>query len=361
MKKEYLQSTSIIIVVMSLLMNCTPDKKSGFADVHRTFTVKSFKERKLLNSSKLELGTVLAPLFIFFHDSLLFVVSDGLDENISVYNAAKDYSPLGSFVQRGAGPEEMLSVSRMDFNPDGTFWAQDIVRGQLKKLELVLRTDTVYSITRESISLRWPELNVFFIYPDKVGITTQDINPLSRFYVHDMQGNRKREVGEYPSYEREIPATAMVEVFNGWVSVHPDKTKFLLAYEWTDLVEIYNSEFDLVKRIHGPHIFLPEFELKARGSSTVMRRKADMTKFAYQGLTSSNEVIFLLYANGKTVPKGAGDEDFHFNTIVTMDWDGNPQALYELDHKVISICVDWKRRIIYGLDRIESEIYAVPF
>lgn len=106
---------------------------------------------------------------------------------------------------------------------------------------------------------------------------------------------------------------------------------------------------------------MPQFELKARGDATVMKRKADLSKFAYQGLTSNNEVIFLLYANGKTVPLGAGDEAFHYNTIVTIDWDGNPQTLYELDHKVISICVDWERHIIYGLDRIESEIYAFPF
>jgi len=176
-----------------------------------------------------------------------------------------------------------------------------------------------------------------------------------------MQGNRKKEVGEYPSYERQIPPMAMVEVFNGWVSVHPDKKKFALAYEWTDLIEFYNSEFTLVKRIHGPHIFMPQFELKSRGNAMVMMRKADLTKFAYQGLTSNSDEIFLLYANGKTVAKGAGEEAFHYNTIVTIDWDGNPQALYELDHKVISICVDWKKRIIYGLDRVESEIYAFPF
>lgn len=360
MKKEYLLSTAIFILVMSLLMNCSPDAKSGFADVHRTFTIKSFKDRKSLKSSKLELGTVLAPLFIFFHDSLLFVVADGLDKNVTVYNAAKNHSPLGSLLPRGTEPEEMLSVSRMDFNSDGTFWAHDLVAGRMKEFKLVMDKDTVYAISRKSVSFV-PSMNAFFLYPDKIGSTTQDINPLSRFYVYDIEGNRTEEVGEYPSYEREIPATAMVEVFNGWVSVHPDKTKFLLAYEWTDLLEIYNSDFTLVKRIHGPHLFMPEFELKARGSATVMQRKSDLSKFAYQGLTSNNERIFLLYANGKTVPKGAGDEYFHYNTIVAIDWVGNPQTLYELDHKVISICVDWKRRIIYGLDRIESEIYAFSF
>jgi len=133
----HLLSAVILIVEFSFLASCTTDTKSGFADVDRTFTINSFKDQKLLKSSKLELGTVLAPLFIFFHDSLLFVVADGLDNNITVYNTTKDYSLLGSFVPRGEGPEEMLSLSRMDFNSDGTFWAHDIVRGQLKKLELL--------------------------------------------------------------------------------------------------------------------------------------------------------------------------------------------------------------------------------
>ena len=114
--------------------------------------------------------------------------------------------------------------------------------------------------------------------------------------------------------------------------------------------------------MQGPHIFLPEFELKLRGSHMAMARKFDKTKYAYQGIASNDSTIFLLYDNGETISREENQEAAsHFKTIVAIDWEGNPLSIYQLDHAVISICVDWKNKIIYGLDRLESEVYSFPF
>ncbi|HMR56159.1 MAG TPA: hypothetical protein PLM56_10320 [Cyclobacteriaceae bacterium] len=93
-----------------------------------------------------------------------------------------------------------------------------------------------------------------------------------------------------------------------------------------------------------------------------MKRRFDLTKYAYQAVVCTDSLIFLLYDNGETVSKDDDqDEAGHLSTIVAIDWNGQPLSLYELDHPVISICVDWHKRVIYGLDRIESEVYAFPF
>lgn len=326
------------------------------------FAANSFKNQVLLKGSKLELGTLLAPIQIFFHDTLLFVTTEGLHHNVHVYNQRQDYLYFGSIIPRGDGPDELLSVVRMDFNSDGTFWAHDIITGRLKKYELVLNSDSIYAVAKSSASLKWPVMNAFWVEPGIIGATTQEITPLKRFYLHDSLGNRLAEAGDYPAYEKEIPATALVEIFNGWVSVHPEKTRFVLAYEFTDLIEIFDMEFTLLKRVQGPHNFLPEFELKQRGNSVAMKRKFDLTRYAYQGIVSNDSLVFMLYANGETVSKEADPEEAaHFKVIVAIDWEGNPLYLFNLDHAVISICVDWKRQVVYGLDRIESEIYAFPF
>jgi|GEM_PF-1567529 len=90
-----------------------------------------------------------------------------------------------------------------------------------------------------------------------------------------------------------------------------------------------------------------------------MMRRYDKTKYAYQAVASSDSLIFLLYDNGETISKDEDqDEASQFKTIVVIDWEGRPLSLYQLDHSIISVCVDWHRRVIYGLDRIESEVYA---
>lgn len=335
---------------------------NGFKNVDQKFTLKSFSHHQSLQGSKLNLGTLLAPIEIFFHDSLLFVTADGLDKNVSIFNRSQNFLPVGSIVPRGEGPDELLSVASMTFDADGTFWAHDIVGARMKKFQLVKNMDSIVAVAKGHVSLKWPVLNAFRLKSGVIGTTTHEIDPLRRFYVYDSLGKKKGEIGDYPTYEREIPSTAMVEVFNGRVNVHPAKDKFVLSYEFTDLVEIYDLDFNLIKRVQGPNDFIPEFDLKQRGNSTVMMRRFDKTKFAYQNGVSNDSLIFLLYAKGETVSKEDNQElAAHFTTIIALDWAGTPISIYKLDHPVICICVGWKNRIIYGLNRIESEVYAFPF
>ncbi|HRE68857.1 MAG TPA: BF3164 family lipoprotein [Cyclobacteriaceae bacterium] len=355
------KTTCLIVILTAGLIKCTPEPQSKFQDVNAVFTIESFKEQKKLFGSKIDLGTVLSPVFIFFHDSLLFVTTIGLERNIFIYNSNDNFSSVGSIISRGFGPDELLSVVRMDFNSNGTFWTHDAVSAKLKRFETKRMNDSLYAIAHETVSLNGPTPNAFLL-GNQIGVTTQEVVPLTRFYVYDMDGKRTKETGDYPSYERDIPATAKVEVYNAWAGIHPDRNQFILAYEYTDLLEFYNEDFELTKRIQGPHLFVPEFELKDRGGHQAMKRRFDLTKYAYQTVVCSDSLIFLLYDNGETVSKDDNqDEAGHFSTLVAIDWNGQPLSVYELDHPVISICVDWHKRVIYGLDRIESEVYAFPF
>jgi hypothetical protein len=364
MKKIILLISVYSLIASAItLVGCKGEyKEHGFIEVDHKFTIESFKDHKVLQGSKLDLGTVLAPLRIFHHDSLLFVTAEGVDKIITIYNQHSNFLHIGNIVQRGMGPDELLSVVRMDFNPDGTFWAHDMVTGRLKKFKLEVISDAINAEVIRSISLKWPVMNAFVLESSKVGTTTHEIIPFKRFHVYDSLGNRITEMGDYPNYEREIPPTAAVDVYNAWVSVHPDKSKFVIVHELTDLIEFYNSEFTLIKRVQGPHNFVPQFELIQRGNSMAMVRKFDLTKFAFQGVVSNDSLIFMLYANGETVSREDDPEEAaHFKVIIAVDWEGNPLYVFELSNSVISICVDWHRRTIYGLNRIESEVYAFSY
>jgi hypothetical protein len=356
-----LRVNGVLLSAMLLILLFAGCRKKGFIGVDEKFARNSIQEHRMLQGTKLDLGMLLSPIQLFFHDSLLFVTTTGLPLNVLVFDQKHNYKSLGSILPTGMGPDELLSVARMDFNADHSFWAHDVITGKLKKYQLQLQKDTIYTDTEFTVNLPL-SINTFCLNNGIIGSTTRDIIPLTRFYVYDSLGNRIKETGDYPAYDREIPPTAMVEVYNGWVGLHPSKSKFVMVYEITDLIEFYDNTFQLLKRVQGPDDFLPEFKVKQRGLHPALVRKFDLTRFAYQAVVTGENMIFLLYDNGETISRDDDPEEAaHFKTIVVIDWDGKPLALFELDHAVISIAVDWKMRIIFGLNRIESEVYAFPF
>ena len=131
-----------------------------------------------------------------------------------------------------------------------------------------------------------------------------------------------------------------------------------MAYEYTDLIEIYDSQLNLLKRIQGPDNFLPIFKLKDRGGAQVMQRLYNKTRLAYQGIETDGKHLYLLYGGGKTVAPEDGEDAIHHNQLIVMDWEGEVLELINLDHAVSNIAIDARNSVIYGLDRITSEVYA---
>lgn len=144
-----------------------------------------------------------------------------------------------------------------------------------------------------------------------------------------------------------------VDVFSGQLISNPEKDKMVLAFEYTDLIELYDEKANLLKRIQDPHQFVPDFDIGDRSGTPYMKRVFNKTQHAYKSFAASEELIFLLYANGKIVKPGEEEATIHHDKILAIDWECNPLAFYKYDHAVTSIAVDWEKRIIYGLDRIE--------
>ncbi len=312
-----------------------------------------------LKGKKIDLGLLLAPLKIFCYDSLLFVYHDLPDTLVSVYNL-KDFTMIGKIFSRGEGPEELLSVSRIDFDDKGIMVIHDILGGVVKRFKIISKNNLLQTKVIGQTRVTSAAVDAFII-SNKIICASREIDPLKRFYVYDTTGRRMSEMGDYPYYGRVIPATAAVEVFNAWAGVNSKRRGFVLAYEYTDLIEFYDENGFLLKRIHGPHVFYPEFELKIVGNYQFMRRRYNKTRYAWQGRPlTNNDSLCLLYAEGRTVSKDDLESD-HFKCVVFMDWEGKPLAYYRLDYPIISLAVNWRQRKILGLNRHDSEVYEFSF
>lgn len=348
------------LVFVLFVWSCNKSQKFSFPH-SKQFSVKDFKKKDYLHGEVLDLGLLVSPISIFCNDSNLFVYQAGQDTLLTVYSTRENYKKMGRAISQGMGPGEMMTVNRMDFNSDGSIWVHDVMGGQLKKFQLLSNDGKLNVKVLDHIKIPGTALNAVYLNSDLIITTTREIVPPTRFSIYDKLGRIIEQKGAYPYYGTEIPVSAAVEVFSAWAAVHPAKNGFVLAYEYTDLLEFYDSTATLIRRLHGPDRFFPVFELKQRGNYPVMKRLYNKTKYAYPVKpVGGKEMICFLYADGKTVPKG-DDEADHFNKVIFTDWNGSPLALYELDKKIISIAVDWTARKIYGLNRNEAKVFAFSF
>ncbi len=346
-------------LILVFLIGC--DSGLKYKNIDHTFTLNAISEVKALKADKLDLGLLLSPIQIFFHDSLLFVSAANQSYNVKVFDTNKDNEPIGEIFENGMGPSETLSVFNLIFLEDGTVWVHDVVSTFMKRFLFDIKNDAIIIEEIESMAFMNPILSSVYLRNDQFYTTTQAIVPFSRFLVYSQDGDEMSGVGNYPDYGIEMPPMVAVDVFSAQLISNPQMNKMALAYEYTDLIELYDVEGNLLKRIHGPHQFVPDFDIGDRSGTPYMKRVFNKTQHAYKSLAASEDLIFLLYANGKTVKPGEGEASIHYDKILAIDWEGNPLAFYELDHAVTSIAVDWKKRIVYGLDRIESEVYTFHF
>jgi hypothetical protein len=348
-----------IFFFLAFLLGC--DRGLKFEKIDHTFKLKDFQEVKSLKAEKLDLGLLLSPVQIFFHDSLLFVSAANQSFNVKVFDTKRDNEFKGEIFKNGMGPSETLSVFNLIFLEDGTVWVHDVVSTFMKRFLFEIKSDAVVIEEIESIAFMNPILSSVYSENKQFFTTTQAIVPFSRFLVYSQDGEEISALGSYPDYGIDMPPMVAVDVFFASIISNFQRNKIALAYEYTDLIELYDVDGNLVKRIHGPHQFLPSFDIGDRSGTPYMKRVFEKTQHAYKSIAANDDRIFLLYANGKTVKPGEGEASIHYDKILAVDWEGNPLAFYELDHAVTSIAVDWKKRIVYGLDRIESEVYAFYF
>lgn len=347
------------LIITVGLISC---KKKQLDDIDKTFSISEIKIEQLLGIP-MDIDSFLwTPTDIFFNDSLLFVSnSGGLDLNVDVYSfIGRKGKKIGSIIPTGAGPNEMLSVAGMIFQEKHSFWAFDVVSAQFKNFQLIRKKDTVYAeSTNSTIYFKVPIFNAEMI-GTKIVTTTQLMTPLNRFFTYDFEGNLEAK-GTYPTYQTKVdlPNSAIPDIFLACMSAKPNGEKFVLAYKYTDLIEIYNDSLEYTLRIQGPHIFLPDFDLMPRGNHLFMRPNYKKTRLGYRDVVAGPNGFMLLYGNGSL--RKTGIEGLHYKHILFMDWEGNLLKYYELDEGIIQLTVDWKNQLLYGLQRIEEPAIIYKF
>jgi hypothetical protein len=181
-------------------------------------------------------------------------------------------------------------------------------------------------------------------------------HPKYPFYLFSKNGEKTGTFASYPISGLTYSDVEIVEAYRAdIVTNRNDKVAF--CYNFTDLIEIYDKNGTLKKRIHGPGKFFPHFKEFTDGVMITAKPVEEKYRAAFYSPVNIGDHFFVLY-NGRNIR----DKGFTMlaQQILVFDWDGNPIKRYLLDQGVSSITVDQKNKKIYGISN-HPEYHIVEF
>lgn len=351
-------SKSYIVLLLTVLLvsaSCSYSEKnvSKYQDA-TSINYEDFAfNQKLSGTVFLSDKEVLKPMRIYVCDTLLITMNPK-EKKIFHLFSLKDKRKIGERISLGQGPDEMIRPSIIKFDSEYilifdvatftlfTYSTRDFLENEntvpleMKRLELQI----------------YGEIGIladFFI-----GSTYNVENQLIKF---DEDGNKIDEFGRYPavtdlSYTDDEKMEAFKSSF-----VTNMKDRIAVCYKWTDLIEIYDHNEHLKKRIHGPEHSYARFKEFHNGNSIIATPDKD-NKDAYFFPYNVGDEFWVLF-NGEVWNPGATEIELP-NRILVYDWNGIPQRIYSLDQGIINFAVDTVHKRIYGISS-SPEFHVMEF
>ena len=346
------------IIIALLCYSCnTSNKSDKYKDAER-FTMQDIPETVSLTGKEIDFDEIIIPSRYFTIVDTVLVITNSQTEHVIHCFDVKNHKKVAEFVRRGNGPDDIVDPTNVQF-VDTCIWIFDIqqqIIRQYGKLDIRLPISPK--------SLNSVRLKVFsnraLVLPEQDRFIASTIQPeKKRFILYNMEGNILNEFGDFPELIINTPMTPIeaIESFIGNLLYSNDK--FIFVCNRTDLIEIYNFDGSLNKRLHGPDGFIPYLKQRDVGGGGVA---------AGGDRTRSREGYFspVVYGNELWVMydgRYSRDVDSaHLkNTIIVFNLDeGKPIRLIQLDKDILRFTIDEKNNVMYGISS-DPEYHIVQF
>ncbi|TAJ08604.1 hypothetical protein DMA11_21305 [Marinilabiliaceae bacterium JC017] len=257
------------------------------------------------------------------------------------------------YLQRGKGPEEVLSVFSMGHLANN-FWTFDYVKQRLTTIKYnknIMQPDS-FSITMHKINGE-RLVNVSFLGEGQIVGQIQNNKFKSAIVDYKSDLNYK-----YVNKWFELPTNkeAYVQVANHQLRVKPSGDKIAYLYLLTDVLEIYDIKKQSSFACQGPECF--DIAYKSKPSKGDFAPKYEILNEARSSFLSScatDKYIYAVYS-GELLLKSKNAKRGYGNCIFVYDWNGNPVRKLDLDRYIRSIAVSNDDSILYAYDVNEGTI-----
>ena len=339
-----LAKITCLFVFASLFCSCKFYPK--YVNAHQ-FSIKEIPFEKTLNGKILTFNEPIMPAALSVVDSVLILLNINSVTNFLVhkYNL-NSMEKIGESVSIGNGPGEMLSVWKIQIT-DSSVWLLDRMKRIVNKYEISDFCFSDHPILEHTIQ--------FTSYVDDISVLSDHeivamiAEPYrGRLILFDMEGNQLFENGEIPDDGTKKHPIEKAKGAVCYMVTNPLDKRIGLVYMSTDLIEIYDTEANLLKQVHGPDQFFPHFKVhNSDGGTTRVGTVKGKAREAYYSPVGFNNEIWALYSGKYDDPK-----DIHLHlidTIIVFDWDGNPLRYYKLDMPVFKFTIDEQNNKIYAI------------
>lgn len=332
------------------LASCTQESK-----IEQTTLIKreDFKKTQSLVGSTVQFDDiVLKPTRLQVCDSLLITMNKREERMFHVFNL-NSKKKIGECISVGQGPNEMVSPSfvKCDGRSMHIFDMMTCTLFEYPMAEFITSSNPI-AVKKTKLSEK--------IFGDvrfvENGIIGSTYYPNYRFVKFDIAGAKTDTMGAYPSSDASLSEREKLETYK-FVFTTNSVDKIAVCSNWTDLIEIYDNEGNLQKRLHGPEQFVSSFKESRNGNVVMARRVKGQTRDAYFNPVSVGDDFFVLF-NGKSE-----DEEGYSqlsNQIFVFGWDGTPKQVLSLDQGVFTFTVDERNKKIYGISD-QPEFHIVEF
>jgi hypothetical protein len=329
-----------LIVVISVSLGCSKVENN----------IKTYE--KFSNENYLDCKTINIPPVLYMIgeiellDSVLITLDLKADK---IFNAFKipDFNHLGSYMQRGRGPDEEIIINPYFRHLEGNkFIYHNSI--SLKIAQLDLKSNRINIVKSYNLPGKLMNLQSPFIL-DKQIIGWNPIEESNQeFLSYDPISKKITTFGEENlKFTNRIPSSLNKLIYAKIVSIKPDKSKFAVVYDKFPILRIYNSGGELLQemRYENAQIF-PSALIKKKASQSEMNQITQN----YRKIKSTNKFIYALYIgkkNNELNTPGVELDDFS-NEIHVWDWKGNPINKILLDNNIFSFCVTPDDKYLIG-------------
>lgn len=343
-KYLFIIAIGFIIVLNSCSDNLIYENSNLFSrnDFENIFELKG----KVLFSD----SVVYKPQTLQVYDSLLIVKENG-NKHFVIYNL-NTMKKVGERISVGQGPKELI-YPLMVKNYDKSIFIHDLQKMTLIDYSKKDFLEQANPIPLSTIKLEKRALSLVALLDEGfIGYSYDPHHPLFKF---DQQGKYISNIMEYPiCRKKDYTDTERMDAFQFFYTTNLSD-KVFVCYGWTDLIELLDSEGNVLKRLHGPDKFYPHFKevRESKIITTVMEK--NVNRNAYFCPTKVNDCFWALYSG-----KLENQNDLLCNEIFVFDKNGNPKTIYKLDHGIFTFAIDEIHRKIYGISN-QPEYYILEY
>lgn len=308
------------IILVCMLFSCS-ENESGI----ERFSWSDFENTVELKGRTIDFeDAVVMPFSIQVHDSVLVTLEPARNVFCQLFDLNREVR-IGERLKMGEGPDEMIMPM---FVHNG------------KGLQLIdLSSSVLYSYTVSDFIENEVPVPVDKIkLEENVDGEMQVLNNHylgyqyskdAQLYLFEQSGKKAKALVGFPEKYAALPPEKRSDILQmGFVSNGQDRVA--VTYYMTDLIEIYDTDGNLVKRMQGPE----QFDYTATG------------KDAFFSPKNGGDSFWVLY-NGEERNKEGHKSSC--GKLLSFSWDGVPRCVYLLDDPIFTFCVDKKNRRIYGV------------